>query len=281
MKRNPLLAKPPQALHRLQNTSRFRRLLGRAPKQSDYDGVHTTSSELIAAAYAMSAWHQHNEEGYPVLVLLDVSGLTPLPDVDAMLRGAEAVDDLVTHYRSRVEDGESFYDLLNDEDYSEASARAGDEPATFIFEDSGNHVLQSIESYAIDEKRDAEEVFAAFLAESKLPEGVLTRMVQQQRYLNDFDLDRVIQVEALKPWWEKVLMSWDDDEFKQLTQRGYEVFTLDEWPFSPGESKVVWRAPDADKRKDAEYHGTTSLVIELAFPGLIPEETPFPVEDEE
>lgn len=278
VQRNPLLAKPPTALHRLQDTRSFRRLMKRAPQQSDYDGVHTTGSALVAGAYAMSAWNQHDREGYPVIVTLDVSGLEALPDVDALLRGAEQTDALLSHYRRQVEDGMGFWDLLDDEDYDEMSARAGDEPAAFIFEDIGNHMLQSIDSYASDEGLDAEDVFAAFLKTGELPPGVLTRMVDQQRYLNDFDLDRVVQIEALKPWWERVLLSWDDNEFKQLTKRGWEVFTLDEWPFSAGESKVVWKAPDAGKRKDTEYHGTTSLVIELAFPGLISAKSPFPIE---
>jgi hypothetical protein len=280
VKRNHLLSKPPRAVHRLQNTRSFQRLMGRAPQQADYDGVHTTGSELIAAAYAMSAWNQHYREGYPVLVTLDVSGLKALPDVDAMLRGAEQVDALLNHYRGLVGDGMGFWDLMDDEDYSEASAQVGDEPAAFIFEDMGNHMLQAIDAYASAEGLDAEEIFAEVLQTEELPPGVLTRMVDQQRYLNDFDIDRVVQIEAIKPWWDRVLLSWDDEDFKQIAARGWEVFTMDEWPFGRFDTKTVWKATDASKREKTEYHGTTSLVIELAFPGLIPAKSPFPVEDE-
>jgi len=282
LKRNQLLAKPPIAEHRLQDTQRFRKLLGRQPKAADYEGVHTTGSSLIAAAYAMSAWRNHNEDGYPVNVLLDVSGLKPLPDVDAMLRGAEAADDLISHYRKLVADGENFWDLLNEDDYRELDAQVGDSPAAFVFEDTGTHVLNAIETYASSSGLDAEEVFEKFLKDGELPPEALTILVNQQRYLDDFDLDRVLRIEAIKPWWDKVLLSWDDDEFQELAARGYEVFTLDEWPFvNEGTTKVVWEAPDAKERLGTgEYHGTTSLVIELAFPGLIPKKTPFPLSGE-
>lgn len=279
MKRNPLLAKPPVAAHRLQNTTRFRRLLGRPPRESDYEGVHTTGSRLIAGAYAMGTWD--NGDGYPVIVTLDVTGLKPLPDVDAMLRGAEAVDDLLSHYRMEVKNGETFYSLLNEDDFAQSEVQAGEEPAAFIFEDIGTHVLS-----AIDGEQDPEAVFEAFLKSGELPNSVLTRMVNQQRYLNDFDIDRVVRIEALRPWWHQVLYGEDDGEadaeIERVEGRGYQVFTIADLPFQDHDiqTKVLWEAPDAKKRKDVEYHGTTSIVIDLAFPGLIPEETPFPISDE-
>jgi hypothetical protein len=277
--RNPLLAKPPTAVHRLTNTASFRRLFGRLPRNSDYEGVHTTGSRLIAGAYAMGTWD--SGDGYPVIVTLDVSGLKPLPDVDAMLRGAEAVADLLGQYRTEVKAGATFYSLLNEDDFAQSEVSVGEEPAAFIFEDVGAHVLT-----AIDEEQDPEAVFEQFLKSGKLPDSVLTRMVDQQRYLNDFDIDRVVRVEALRPWWHQVLFASDDaeddDKVAALEARGYTVFTLEDWPFhDPGETRTLWEAPDAKKRKDVEYHGTTSLVIELAFPGLIPEETPFPIIDED
>jgi hypothetical protein len=278
MKRNPLLAKPPIAVHRLTDTTRFRRLFGRLPRESDYEGVHTTGSRLIAGAYAMGTWD--NGEGYPVIVTLDVSGLKPLPDVDAMLRGAEAVDDLLGHYRTEVKTGATLYSLLNEDDFAQSETQAGADPSAFIFEDIGSHVLTAIEGEA-----KPEAVFKAFLKSGKLPDSVLTRMVNQQRYLNDFDIDRVVRIEALRPWWHRVLYGEDDGEADAEIERveglGYQVFTIADLPFQDHDiqTKKLWEAPDAKKRKKVEYHGTTSLVIELAFPGLIPEETPFPISE--
>jgi len=275
---NVLLAKPPRVVHRLIDTRGFRRLFGRAPRDSDYEGVHTTGSRLIAGAYAMSSWHDPRSypRGYPVIVTLDVSGLKPLPDVDALLFGAQAVADLLPQYRERAAAGETFYAMLNDDDFSEAEVQVGDDPAAFIFEDVGTHVLN-----AIDGERDPEAVFREFLKTGALPDSVLTRLVDQQRYLDDFDLDRVVRVEALRPWWHEVLHA-DDEMIPAIERSGYTVFTIDDWPFTAvGPTKTVWQAPDAEAREDVEYHGTTSIVISLAFPGLIPEKSPFPIEQDE
>jgi len=277
--RNPLLAKPPRRFHQLQDTRRWRRLFGRPPQEADYDGVHTASEKIIAEAYAMGSWSQL-QESYPVVVTLDVSGLTPVPDVDAMLRGAEAADELIREYRKRIESGETFDDLIEDDDYREAEASVGDVPAAFIFEDVGRHVVQSIRDYAEAEGEDEEEVFATFLRGGELPPGVLTRLVGQQRYMTDFDLDRIVRIEAIKPWWSAVLTSFDDDDVEQLEARGFTVFTLDDWPHFHSDTLVLYEAPDAKERSDVEYHGTTSVAIEQAFPGLIPEETPFPIREE-
>jgi hypothetical protein len=288
--RNPLLAKPPGRFHRLQDTRRYRKLIGHAPRDEDYDGVHTSSDDLIAAAYAMGTWSQASDQtaSYPVLVTLDVSELTPLPDVDATLRGAEAADDLLPSYRKLVREEDWTLDnFIEDDDYREADVGVGEPPAAFIFEDTGHHVAQAIRDYAEAEGTDENEVFDAFIKTGSLPAGVLTRMVQQQRYLNDFDTDRVVRIQAVKPWWHQVLLGGDegkeDEKIDKLEARGFRVFSLDDWPFSlrRGDLFTLYEAPDAEERENAEYHGTTSAVIEVAFPGLIPDTTPFPIEEEE
>lgn len=278
-KRNPLLSKPPIAAHRLNDTRRFRQLFGRPPREADYEGVHTTGDKLIAAAYANGTWD--DGDGYPVIIALNVTGLKPLPDVDAMLRGAEAVDDLLRQYRSEVKTGATFYSLLNEDDFAQSDVQIGEPPSAFIFEDIGGHVLSAMES-----ESDPEAVFEQFIKSGVLPDTVLIRMVDQQRYLSDFGLNRVVRIEAVRPWWQEVIAGEDDGEqdakIEALEARGYTVFTLGDWPFTdPGQTRVLWESPRASKAKKVEYHGTASLVVEQAFPGLIPEETPFPLLDEE
>jgi len=285
--RNPLLAKPPGAFHRLQNTSYFRHVVGRGPRQSDYDGVHTTSEPVIAAAYAMSAWRQMeprrddaNKSAYPVIVTLDVTGLEPLPDVDAMLKAGEAADVPRAEYRKLVAEGKTFDDLLEEEGYVEPDEEAtvGADPAAFVFEDTGHRVLGSI-AEAAESDAEREALFEAFLRTGKLSSRVMALMVKQQRYMNDFDLDRVVRIEAVRPWWHRVEAEWDDAEVQRATDLGYYVWTLGDWPFNdPGDVEVLYarRGPAGDA---VEYHGTTSAVIAQAFPGLIPVETPFPVEE--
>lgn len=281
---NMLLAKPPVARHRLRNTSQFRRLVGRQPTVADYEGVHTTSNRLIAAAYAMGSWSQvraTDPNDYPIIITLDVAGLEAHPDVDAMLRGGEAVADLLPEYRRMAGDGWTLADFVDDEDYREADAQLGEPPAAFIFEEVGFQLPAAIQSYADRSGEDGDDVLQRFLSTGQLPPEVLTELVEQKRYLVDFGLDRIVRIEAVKPWWDQVLLSFEDEEVPEHEARGYYVFTLDEWPFSNvGETMTVYENRDLASRATEEYHGTVSSTVQQAFPGLIPDEPPFPVEDE-
>ena len=150
--KNSLLQKPPHHVNVVHDTHWFRKMVGRSPTAADQDGVHTATEPLIAAAYAMASCDDDYDEanGYPILVTIDVSGLEALPDVDALVRGGEAADVARSEYRRRVADGESMDDILDeDEEFgAELTARAGDEPAAFIFEDVGSRPLHAIRDYA-------------------------------------------------------------------------------------------------------------------------------------
>lgn len=271
VKQNPLLSRPPKAEHRLRNTKQFRDLVGRAPTEADYHGVHTTTSKIIAQAYAMGTWRNNAEAGYPVVITLDVSGLEPFPDVDAMLRGGEATKHLLSEYRRRAAEGESFYDQLEDEGYDDQfETRAGDDPASFVFETVGTHPLAAIESFCERYGHDAQEIFDEFLRLGTLQPEVLMDLVKQKRFMHDFDLKRVVRIEAVIPWWSAVLWSWDNDAFERADRDGYHVFTMDEWPFpsSGTPTKVIWEAPDADRREEVEFHGTASPAVAAAFPTI-------------
>jgi hypothetical protein len=104
-------------------------------------------------------------------------------------------------------------------------------------------------------------------------------LVEQQRYFHDFDITRVVRIEAMQPWWSAVLWSWDDVEANRVESDGFHVFTMDQWPFSSSGTtgKVLWEAPDAARREHVEFHGTSSQAVESAFPGIIPTATPFPL----
>lgn len=280
MTQNPLLSRPPKSEHRLRNTKAFRDFVGRQPTEEDYHGVHTTSSRLIAQAYAMGTWRNNEGQGYPVVVTLDVSGLKPHPDVDAMIRGGEAQKHFLPEHRQRAKDGESFYDMLEDEGYDDTwDTTAGDDPAAFVFEAIGLRSLAAIETYAERHKLDAQDVFDSYLESGVLPQEALMYLVEQQRYFHDFDITHVVRIEAMQPWWSAVLWSWDDVEANRVESDGFYVFTMDQWPFSSSGTtgKVLWEAPDAALREHVEFHGTSSPAVESAFPGIIPTATPFPL----
>jgi hypothetical protein len=59
--------------------------------REDYQGVHTTSDLVIAAAYAQGAAQKTGDE--PVVIVLNTKGLDALADVDVTLEAARTLDD--------------------------------------------------------------------------------------------------------------------------------------------------------------------------------------------
>ena len=78
----PLLQSPPKSIHRLPPRAEdaFRRVVGRRVTSEDYQGVHTTSDLVIAAAYAQGTAQMTGDE--PVVIVLNTKGLDALADVD-------------------------------------------------------------------------------------------------------------------------------------------------------------------------------------------------------
>lgn len=306
MKSNALLRKPPEHIHQIHRAAtRFRRAMGRLPRQEDYEGVHTTTDEAIAVAYAMSAWHRAaDKKAYPVVMQLDVKGLEPEADVDAMMLGREVLDgdqDFRHELRKLLAEGKSLDDIYwhfegapRHTDYV-TTAEPGDDPAVAIFEnvpaEPGIALIDALrhESVGMDDDfiRDFLTDWLASNA-AALPDRVYSAVVYQQRYLTDFDLDRVVRVVAFKPWWPGIFNDWweiDDDEMKAEAERvegaGYRVITMEDVTSNRigigDATKAVYEASDAAERTQVEYHGTISTAVNSAFPNLIAKTSPFPV----
>lgn len=294
MRSNALVyQKPPRHFHRLRRTDLFRRIVGRPPTQADYEGIHTTNTMAIAAAYAMGSWDQLGGAGsdaYPVVLALDVAGLKPEVDVDAMMNGRMALDGVRAEVADALARGASLADIYNyaQDSEQEWEAGRGDHPANFIFDriprEPITALLDALERHGSDEDEIA-ALLRRFADEGAdaVPGIVLSEIVEQQRYLNDFELDRVLQVIAFRPWWEEVLEPWWELEDEQLTKKaqsieqgGWRLWTVDDaFDIDADPAKVVYDSGRTSERE--EYHGTISTAVNEAFPGLIPEEPPFPV----
>jgi hypothetical protein len=277
MRRNPLLAKPPRSFHQPHN---------KVGLPAEYfSGVHTTTDKQIAAAYAIATWDHLGNKGYPVVIALDVRGLVPLPDADAMIQAGYTFKDdgFRRGVANSLSEGKTFDDLLameqNDDFMSELGV--GDHPSDFLFEQMGQRPMAAVESYATEAGIEPDRVISDWVSSGKIPSRVLMILVDQTRFMDDFDLDRVVQVTAVKPWWYQVMFPPDDDDaeadIERLEGAGWQVWTLDDVT-SDGNviEKVVYSA-GADPAAQIEYHGTSSVALEQAFPGLIAEDSPFPV----
>jgi hypothetical protein len=271
VRRNPLLAHPPVQYHKLSNTSRFRWVMGREPLVSDYHGVHTTDDDAIAAAYAIATWVLRGEykDDMPVLVRLNTDGLEPIADVDAMLQGFEFYNAARPEIAKQLRDGASAEEIERSfDDYegeSEIHDLIGSDPAAVIFDDilrRPPNLISLLLEYGGD---DAVGRFAA--GEIQPPDRALSEVVSQRRYIADFDLDRIVGIDAVQPWWGEIVNEDEEDAVDTIASAGWDVITFDD--AASGNIQPTLRCIyGAARGGEHDYHGTTVGAVRAAFPGI-------------
>lgn len=284
-RQNPLLSIPPQGIHGLDVAGGqfFERVVGRPVTREDYYGVHTTDSKSIAAVYAMGATYddffddEYTERdpetgAYPVILSLNVSGLEVLPDVDALAQAAEWLD--APWMRNQFE-GMSL-DEANDSWEYQSELQIGDDVRASVI----NEVLQGGVVSAFDD----EEEWEAWVEHGQYTPEVAIALVKQKRYLTDIGYDRLVQIEAMKPWWPRVLDDpWGGEimeEYERIESIGYKAVTIDDFFHDDLlDLKVVAKGPAP--ARDVEYHGTSSINAQLAFPEVRLPSNPFPLKGQQ
>lgn len=271
IRRNTLLSAPPETYHQLRTSDRFRRVMGRAPRASDYHGVHTTDSLPVAAAYAISAWTLRGEQpdDYPVVMRLRTDGLEPLADVDAMLQGMEIFDANRSTIARMLRHGESIEEIeraFGETDIdSDLTELVGIDPAAVIFDDIMRHPPNIVTLLL---EHGGEELLLKFAdGEAQPPDRALSEVARQRRYLVDFDLDRVVGIDAIKPWWGEIVNEDDEDAIEKIAAAGWEVVTFDDAAsgyLDPTAKTICGERAGGEH----DYHGTTAGVVRAAFPGI-------------
>ena len=274
----PLLARPPEGIHGLGVAGGrfFESVVGRPTKPEDYHGVHTSGSEEIAGVYAIGAWTEakaRDPGAYPVVLTLDVSGLRAVPDVDAIAQAAFLLAD--TSVRSQFE-GEDL-DSAGDQwelDYDHLRVGA----------DTNSAVIESVQ-YGSGPMAafDDDESWDRWVRTGNYTEDEAIRLVDQRRYLDDFDWARVVEARAMKPWWPQLLDEpWDDESearLKAAEATGHKVLTVQDVGFTDLiELQPIAKGGGAPG--DVQYHGTSSWHLARAFPEIKVPPSPFPLRAE-
>ena len=292
-RRNALLAVPPRGAHGLDVAGgrRFRQAVGRAPLRSDYEGVHTSGNDFLAATYAVST--AKKDDSYPVVVALDVTGLKAIPDVDALAAGHEMFYDQTTRKEvmSELRRGQDMYSIAESFSMNEEHDNPVGEDVTAVFfeETRSRNPAAVLQKVFGDDPVKMGKVLRRWLAGGEIPAELMMEIVDQRRYMHDFNVDRVLKVYAVKRWWDEVLDDWwerDDAEGRRMKKQaeeieaaGYRIFTFEDvvnysWNV---ESKVIFDSRLDDAK--AQYHGTSALRLQQAFPELAIPADPFPVVD--
>ena len=276
-RKNPLLCRPPKGVHGLGVAAgrRAQQVLGRPVTDADYEGVHTTSSLEIAASYAIAtadkARVEHDEDAYPVVLALDVSGLEALPDIDALVEAADMLGD--KGIRRQYEGEDLDYAMSGDTEQYESSMEIGNTVAYTVFQQRG------FIPAAFDDDDDA---FQHWVNYGEYPPWVAINLVNQKRYMTDIGIDRLVSVLAVQPWYEEILGFYDDEDeaekIEAIEAQGYAVVTIEDQEIE-AKTKEVARGPAPNT--NVEYHGTSSWHAMRAFPELQLPPNPFPITERE
>ena len=185
------------------------RIHSRPMLREDYLGVHTTGSLERATIYAINK-AQVTPDSIGIIYVLDMSGLDPLPDVDAVLQSE--MQDYLFHelfeddeVRVVFESGDA--DELSDAIY-EFAERATDVESPLIeytWTNSATNEVEFQDSYRAALMLQSllpDELFELLTEAQELggfPPTFWADVVQQHRYLTGVGLDRVVEVRAVQP----------------------------------------------------------------------------------
>lgn len=261
---NPLLQRPPQHHHRLGQENR---LVSKGWAEP-HVGVFTATDPAIAAGYALSALDiesphkvsdifEKKRPGYACVLTLNVTSLRIEPDVDALLwwyerGGKEAVREALKHE-----------DYENPDDYERRYTTVD----SVLLND-----LQRFDFQVLGDPKVALLAREAVAGANRALGELLILGFPQQRYLNDFDLDRLVEVRTFQPIWNAVLDVVDDEKTEEdaqnIERQGFIVVTMDE--VDVGTEFFNWKTLYKRSGKPCEvaYHGMTSFALESAFPSL-------------
>jgi len=282
MRKNPILAKPPHAFHRLPPLSR----LSHKFKAEHYEGVHTTSSKTRAAGYALGACEQ-GELGWMVVIGIKVDGLDPLPDVDAYQEWGGKEWGLASNEADWMEilrDSELDLEAANEvfwEHEQGPTLVPGDDPMQSVFAMGQANPFQAAQEAFSDEETALQQLVytldpkafqKAFpgLSEPKGghdPNRLKAFVIDQRRYMADIHMDRIASIEVVQPWYKRIT-EWGDEDLTlsgniaaQLAEKkGLQTFDIEDVYSGNVEvnTKTVF---DAGLSGTIEYHGTSSALL--------------------
>lgn len=297
MKRNPFLART-QGAYR-----------GRGASLGERDGFHTASTIELVVPYAnmkgspfeapeFRSFGNGVWDDIPVILHFDMAGIQRVPDIDA-----ERALDLATDYLRNLDldDVSTLKEQLrHDEgiDVDPDLAEVGSQTSNALWEMSGSpstasgawrslqYWLEGLDDSAIQRFLTTLGPNHKQCVQDEFGSEILAEIFQQQKYLENIEQDRLITVEYLAPYYEKIIA--EDNSFyeedagegaivdpdswvRTITERGFTIVTDDDVNtyHLPIHSKTVWKSR-RQKRKNAriEYHGTSYQNLLRAVPGL-------------
>lgn len=249
---------------------------GRATSRQQHVGVHTATYDR-ALVYAVQ--RAMLDGTLAVMLHLDVTGLDPLPDRDAMIEAERPPTWLldIDGVAEAIEAGDEdlLGELLEEQDYTQ--------DGEFLPNTWTGATIQKIEesqqgwviTNTLQEGGDLLGWMTELLERGTLPPEFWAKLVNQQRYMTPFGLDRLVQVDAVRPIRDE-LRTYDErletgDDYPEDDETGPQVFCNENFFDEQWEPDiaVLWKR-DAPRPEKVEYHGTDVVRALSAFPELAP-----------
>jgi len=260
--------------------------VGRRVTSEDYQGVHTTSDLVIAAAYAQGAAQKTGDE--PVVIVLNTKGLDALADVDVTLEAARTLDD--RSIRSHFAEYEDLDEACDAE--SEYAQIDGCNPGDVWFGCYTEQLRATNLCAAFDGDDDA---FRQWADEGVYTVEHTTNLLDQRRYMHDFTERRMVEVLAIPfifpfivedPWRDG-----DEEALGRVEGAGWDLVTIDDifsmniyiptTRIATHSTRVSPRLlGKARKNGGVQYHGTTLSAARSAFPDTPFSPYPYPVPED-
>jgi len=247
-------------------------------------GVHTSDLSELAIAYAIQragVTPETDEPNCGILLTVDTTGLTPLPDVDAHLRAGQ-MDFVLTEFVREPEvvdameagDADKIREIIERQmEHWEGESEGAPENYVdgmlqYLGVEGGQNILP-----ALSERDDEEliQIVRSVAAGEDLPLEVFMDAGSQFRYMDPIGISRLIRVEAIHPVRMELIESWDDEV--EVDEAEGTAFAWDDVTMYGSIPDLVklWEAPPrlpSMEPRVIQYHGTDVTRARRAFPEI-------------
>ena len=237
-------------------------------------GVHFATDERLAAWYAYNAWYNRDLQDpdfkpirtRPVVIHVDVSGLRVRPDLDAVEQAKTYLRDTqIREYAAEDLDDARYSDEsdFDDFDFLDLARRSNVYNLWAAAQQLFNALSRLPHVFETQEEWDEWRLHGRYRAKHMIG------LVEQFKVHEPIPLDRVLRVDVLWPVFPSLGPSPLDNEeiYEELNKTGWAVADYIGIVSDTADMKVLPGPAEMHPDTVVGYHGTTSEVLERAFPG--------------
>jgi hypothetical protein len=255
-----------------------------------FPGFHTGETMEIAAPYAQRKGVEYGNNNdsptrkriydYPVIVTMDMRGLRPMADHDAIVFAQEAIRTVAQQALEHADEHGIAHTLqIFASDEFDDNERFPDNAydallylSTPCLRSPAGCMASMVENKSESAARRVMETIAKG---GRDLDYWLAKAVGQFRYTQDISAERIIEIRYMRPYWDEVYFGSEgmsDAKAERIEKNGWGLMSADDGQIYL-KTKTVWRNQEQlhfpwIKNRRTEYHGTSYRNVILAAPWL-------------